>query len=68
MQVYRVPGGGGDPAKSASAYEQLMNGMQPSVVGRCAETGLASLDLVLLGSGADGHTASLYPGSKQVIS
>ena len=63
-----MPSGGGDPVKSASQYEQVINGMQSSVVGRCAETGLASLDLVLLGSGADGHTASLYPGSKQVIS
>eukprot|EP00961_Rhodomonas_salina_P203719 2748785-Rhodomonas_salina.1 len=40
--------------------------MPPAVVGHCARTGLPALDLVLLGSGADGHTASLYPGSKQV--
>ena len=61
-------------------YDQLLMGMPENVVGRCQRGGkvmgngmttggteMPVLDLCLLGSGADGHTASLYPGSKQVL-
>lgn len=68
VNVHKVPDGGGDPAASAAEYDALlrrklglgdMEGTDPSALPR--------LDLVLLGSGADGHCASLYPGSAQVL-
>jgi 6-phosphogluconolactonase len=64
-QVHVVQGG--DSEAAARAYEKLLLGMPANVVGTCAR-GLPSIDLVLLGSGKDGHTASLYPGSPQVLS
>ena len=65
-QVHRVPSG---PAESsAEAYEVLLREMSVAgVLGTCERSGLPSLDLVLLGSGADGHCASLYPDSGQVL-
>jgi 6-phosphogluconolactonase len=56
------------PAKEAAeAYEATMRDLPPEIVGVCDSTGLPSLDLCLLGSGADGHCASLYPNSAQVV-
>jgi 6-phosphogluconolactonase len=57
----------GDADASAKAYSKLLMNLPSDVAGFCARTGLPALDLVLLGSGADGHTASLYPGSSQVL-
>ena len=54
-------------AAAAEEYEATLRSMDRSVVGECARTGLPALDLVLLGSGADGHCASLYPESSQVV-
>mmetsp|Transcript_58987 Transcript_58987/g.149729 ORF Transcript_58987/g.149729 Transcript_58987/m.149729 type:complete len:339 (+) Transcript_58987:70-1086(+) len=59
--------GAGDPEEMAAKYEKHILGMPLEVVGRCQRNGYAALDLFLLGSGADGHTASLYPGSSQVL-
>lgn len=48
-------------------YGRTLRKMPRKVVGVCDSTGLPSFDLCLLGSGADGHCASLYPDSTQVV-
>ena len=62
--VYRVPAMAAEDA--AATYEVTLRGV-PSEVVAVGDSGLPVLDLVLLGSGADGHCASLYPDSSQVV-
>ena len=57
-QIYRMAGECRDPQAAASEYEQQLR-----LVTKTAPSAKPSLDLVLLGLGEDGHTASLFPGA-----
>ena len=52
--------------KAARAYKAEIRGILLQVFGICSNS-LPSFDLCLLGSGANGHCASLYPKSIQVV-
>jgi 6-phosphogluconolactonase len=60
--VHRVRGED-DPAEAAASYERVLRETLATPEGPPLRTPGHRFDLVLLGLGEDGHTASLFPGS-----
>jgi len=62
-QVHKV--GEGTPEAVAAAYTALLKAQPESIVAKSA-SGLPSVDLVLLGTGEDGHVGSLHPNKQEI--
>ncbi|HSW45251.1 MAG TPA: 6-phosphogluconolactonase [Phycisphaerae bacterium] len=57
-RIHRMPADAADLPASAESYERTIRDIVPA-----GKSGIPVFDLVLLGIGADGHTAGLFPGS-----
>jgi len=64
--IHRMPTESGDPEADAHRYEALMRGLFRKR-GNGTDEAPPSFDLILLGLGDDGHTASLMPDDKTAL-
>lgn len=62
--IHRMPTESGDPEEDARQYEALLRGLFHK---RGSDDLPPSFDLILLGLGDDGHTASLMPGDRKAL-
>ena len=59
-QVWRMKGEYPEASRAAEEYEQVLRENLP----KSGANGIAQFDLVMLGMGSEGHTLSLFPGTK----
>ena len=57
--IYRMKGEAQDPLAAAQEYEEILRRLT-----QCVAPHIPRIDIILLGLGDDGHTASLFPGTK----